>query len=52
MNKRLQVIVFAILLISILIINSPKEASAETVVVKANEAWQLTGIILKKNHVI
>ena len=52
MNKLLQFIVFTILLIPILIINSPEEASAETVVVKANEAWQLTGIILKKNHVI
>ncbi len=52
MNKLLQLIVFTILLISILIINSPEEASAENVLVKANEAWQLTGIILKKNHVI
>lgn len=52
MNKLLWTIALAILLTSILIINNPKEASAEIVVVKANEAWQLTDIILKKNHVI
>ncbi len=52
MNKLLQIIAFTILLISIFIINNPKEASAEIVVVKANEAWQLTDIILKKNHII
>ncbi len=52
MNKLLQIIAFTILLISIFIINNPKEASAEIVVVKANEAWQLTDIILKKNHMV
>ena len=52
MNKLLQIIAFTILLTSIFIINNPKEASAEIVVVKANEAWQLTDIILKKNHVV
>jgi hypothetical protein len=52
MNKLLQIIAFTILLISIFIINNPKEASSEIVVVKANEAWQLTDIILKKNHMV
>ncbi len=52
MNKLLQIIAFTILLISIFIINNPKEASAKIVVVKANEAWQLTDIILKKNHMV
>ena len=52
MNKLIRYIVFTILLTSIFIINNPKEASAEIVTVKANEAWQLTDIILKKNHVI
>ncbi len=52
MNKQLQFITFIILLTSIFIINKPKEAPAEVVNVKANEAWQLTDIILKKNHEI
>ncbi len=52
MNKLIRYIVFTILLTSIFIINNPKEASAEIVTVKANEAWQLTDIILKKNHII
>ena len=52
MNKPIRYIVFTILLTSIFIINNPKEASAEIVTVKANKAWQLTDIILKKNHII
>ncbi|MCR4318798.1 MAG: DUF2703 domain-containing protein [Candidatus Brocadiaceae bacterium] len=52
MNKLLQFITFTILITSIFITNNPKDASAEIVVVHANQAWQLTGIILKKNHVI
>ncbi len=52
MNRQLKIITFIILLTSIFIINKPKEASAEVVNVKANEAWQLTDIILKKNHEI
>jgi hypothetical protein len=52
MNKLIRYIVFTILLTSVFITNNPKEASAEIVTVKANEAWQLTDIILKKNHII
>jgi hypothetical protein len=52
MNKLLQFITFTILITSIFITNNPKDASAEIVVVHANQAWQLTDIILKKNHVI
>ena len=52
MNKLLQVITFTILISSIFIIDNLKVASAEVVVVHANHAWQLTDIILKKNHII
>ena len=52
MNKLLQIIAFTILITSIFIINNPKGASAEIVVVHADQAWQLTDIILKKNHII
>ncbi len=52
MNKLLQVITFTILITSIFIINKPKGSSAEIVVVHAGQAWQLTDIILKKNHII
>ena len=52
MNKLLQVIAFTILITSICIINNPKGASAEVVVVHADQAWQLTDIILKKHHII
>ena len=52
MNKLFWIIAFTILITSIFIINNPKGASAEIVTVKANEAWQLTDIILKKNHII
>ncbi len=52
MNKLLQVIAFTILISSIFIINNLKGVSAEIVVVHANQAWQLTDIILKKNHII
>ena len=51
MNKLLQIIAFAILISLIFIIGNPKGASAEVVVVHANQAWQLTDIILKKNHI-
>ena len=52
MNKLIRYIVFTVLLTSVFIINNPKEASAEIVVVHADQAWQLTDIILKKNHII
>jgi len=52
MDRRLKIITIIILLTSIFIINKPQEASAEIVNVKANEAWQLTDIILKKDHEI
>jgi len=52
MNKLIKSITFAALLASILLINIPKIVSAEIVVVHADQAWQLTDIILKKNHVI
>ncbi len=52
MNKLLQMIVFTVLTTSIYMVNNPKSASAEVVVVHANQAWQLTDIILKKNHII
>ncbi len=52
MNKLLQIIAFTILIAPIFIINNPKGASAEIVVVHADQAWQLTDIILKKNHAI
>ena len=52
MNKLLQSIVFTLLITTIFIINNPKGASAEIVVVHADQAWQLTDIILKKNHII
>lgn len=52
MNKLLQAIAFTILMAAIFIIHNLKDASAEIVVVHADQAWQLTDIILKKNHVI
>ena len=52
MNKLLQIIVFTILISSIFIIDNPKVDSAEMVVVRANQAWQLTDVILKKDHII
>ncbi len=52
MNKLIQLIAFTVLLTLLLLVNSPKGASAEIVVVHADQAWQLTDIILKKNHVI
>jgi hypothetical protein len=52
MNKLLQIIAFTILITTTFLINNPKGASAEIVVVHAEQAWQLTDIILKKNHVI
>ncbi len=52
MNKLLQIITFTVLLAAIFLINGPKSVSAEIVVVHADQAWQLTDIILKKNHII
>lgn len=52
MNKLLQPIVFTILITTTFLINNPKGASAEIVVVHADQAWQLTDIILKKHHII
>ncbi len=52
MYKLLQIFAFTILLSLVFIVNNPKEASSEIAFVKANEAWQMTDIILKKNHVI
>ncbi len=52
MNKLLQIITFTVLMTLIFIVNNPKSASAEIVVVHADQAWQLTDIILKENHVI
>ena len=52
MNKLLHIISFTVLLTAILLINHPKSVSAEIVVVHADRAWQLTDIILKKNHMI
>ena len=52
MKRLLNIITFAILLTSLFLISNPKGASAEIVVVHADQAWQLTDIILKKNHVI
>ncbi len=52
MKKLLHIIAFAILVSLIFIINNPKRISAEVVVVHANEAWQMTDIILKENHTL
>jgi len=52
MKKLLSTIAFAILASSIFLINNPEGILAEVVVVHANEAWQRTDIILKKNHTI
>ena len=52
MKRLLNIIYLAILVSLILIINNPKGVLAEVVVVHANEAWQITDIILKKNHTI
>ncbi|GAX60835.1 outer membrane protein [Candidatus Scalindua japonica] len=50
MNKFVHIIAFTILVI--FIVNGPKDVSAEIVVVHADQAWQMTDIILKKNHII
>ncbi len=52
MKKLLNIIVFAILIFPIFIINNQKDIFAEVVVVHANEAWQRTDIILKRDHTI
>ncbi len=52
MKRLLIIIAFAILLTPLLLINSSKGVFAELAVVHADQAWQMTDIILKKNHVI
>jgi len=52
MKRLLNIFTFTILASLIFIINHPKSIFAEVVVVHANEAWQITDIILKKNHTI
>lgn len=52
MKKLLNTIAFAILASSIFLINNPEGILAEVVVVHANEAWQRTDIILKRDHTI
>jgi len=52
MKRLLNIIAFAILLTLLFLINNPKGVSAEIVVVHADQAWQQTDIILKKNHII
>jgi hypothetical protein len=52
MKKLLNTIAFAILASSIFSINNPEGILAEVVVVHANEAWQRTDIILKRDHTI
>lgn len=52
MKKLLNTIAFAILASSIFLINNPEGILAEVVVVYANEAWQRTDIILKRDHTI
>ncbi len=52
MNRVLNIIALAILTATIFIINIPNGILAEDVVVYPNNAWQMTDIILKKNHTI
>ncbi len=52
MKKLLNIIVFAVVAFPIFIINNQKDIFAEVVVVHANEAWQRTDIILKRDHTI
>ncbi|MFQ5788355.1 MAG: hypothetical protein ACE5H1_10305 [Thermodesulfobacteriota bacterium] len=52
MKNLLNTIAFAILVFTIFIINNQKDIFAEVVVVHADEAWQITDIILKKDHTI
>ncbi len=52
MNKLLIIIVLVIPVFPIFIINNPTVILAEDVVVYSNKAWQMTDIILKKNHTI
>ena len=52
MKRLLDIITFTILVSLIFIINNQREILAEVVVVHANEAWQITDIILKKDHTI
>ncbi len=52
MNRLLIIIALAILIFPLFIINIPNGVLAEDVVVYSNKAWQMTDIILKKNHTI
>jgi len=52
MNKLLKIIALTVLISSILIIDNLEDSSAEIAVVHADQAWQRTDIILKKNHII
>ncbi len=52
MKRLINTITFAILVSSIFIINISSGIFAEVVVVHANEAWQITDIILKKDQTI
>ena len=52
MKRLLDIITFTILVSLIFIINNQREILAEVVVVHANEAWQITDIILKEDHTL
>ena len=52
MKKLLNIITFTTLASLIFIINNQKEILAEVVIVHANEAWQITDIILKEDHTL
>ena len=52
MKRLINIIIFAILVFPIFIINNQEDICAEVVVVHANEAWQRTDIILKRDHTI
>jgi hypothetical protein len=52
MNRLLIIISLVFLIFSIFIINNTKGVLAKDVVVYSNKAWQMTDIILKKNHTI
>ncbi len=53
MYRLLKIIVLSVLISYIFLLNDPKDILlAEDVVVYSNKAWQMTDIILKKNHTI
>ncbi|MBS1256971.1 MAG: hypothetical protein MAG551_00006 [Candidatus Scalindua arabica] len=52
MKKLIIIVVFVILVFPIFTINNQKEILAEVAVVHANEAWQITDIILKEDHTL